>query len=178
MRVYSYVEKGCRKKCTWQSRKVLWMVLNASFFKEVWKNDTRRHGRTFASAKRKATKVSSTAAVSWTVYWSHPIISFGIVACTSFPTTFLEIVCSISNQYFWKRTSRKSQPLEWKKGQKEGFFAPNKLENRTFQGKGKKERKERKRKKEGKEKKSNGCALLVFIMATLRTAWWKRSIWQ
>ena len=26
-----------------------------------------------------------------TVYWSYPILPFGIVACTSFPTTFLEI---------------------------------------------------------------------------------------
>ena len=33
--VYSYFEKGCRKKCTQQSRKVLWVVLNSLFFKEV-----------------------------------------------------------------------------------------------------------------------------------------------
>ena len=41
--ICSYFEKGCRKKCTRQSRKVLWVVLNALFFKGVWKNDTRGH---------------------------------------------------------------------------------------------------------------------------------------
>ena len=29
--------------------------------------------------------------MSGTVYWSYPILHFGIVACTFFPTTFLEI---------------------------------------------------------------------------------------
>ena len=33
--VYSYFEKGCRKKCTRQSRKVLWVALRALFFKEI-----------------------------------------------------------------------------------------------------------------------------------------------
>ena len=32
---YSYFEKGCRKKCTRQSRKVLWVALRALFFKEI-----------------------------------------------------------------------------------------------------------------------------------------------
>ena len=54
--VYSYFEKGWRKKCTRQSRKVLWVVLNSLFFKGVWKNDTRGHGRMFASGKRKQQK--------------------------------------------------------------------------------------------------------------------------
>ena len=39
--VYSYFEKGCRKKCTRQSRKVLWVVLSSLFFKEIWRNGTR-----------------------------------------------------------------------------------------------------------------------------------------
>ena len=33
--IYSYFEKGCRKKCTRQSRKVLWVVLSSLFFKEI-----------------------------------------------------------------------------------------------------------------------------------------------
>ena len=33
--VYCYFEKGCRIKCTRQSRKVLWMVLSSLFFKEI-----------------------------------------------------------------------------------------------------------------------------------------------
>ena len=54
---YSYFEKGCRKKCTQQSLKVLWVVLSSLLFKEVWKklNDT-RGGSMFASAKRKQQK--------------------------------------------------------------------------------------------------------------------------
>ena len=36
--VYSYFEKGCRKKCSRQSRKALWVVLSSLFFKEIWKN--------------------------------------------------------------------------------------------------------------------------------------------
>ena len=36
--VYSHFEKGCRKKCTQQSRKILWVVLSSLFFKEIWKN--------------------------------------------------------------------------------------------------------------------------------------------
>ena len=32
--IYSYLEKGCRRKCTRQSRKVLWVVLSSLFFKE------------------------------------------------------------------------------------------------------------------------------------------------
>ena len=40
---------------------------------------------------RKVTKVGSTATVSGAVNWSYPILPFGIVACTFFTTTFLEI---------------------------------------------------------------------------------------
>ena len=51
--IYSCFEKGCRKKCTQQSRKVLWVVLSSLFFNDIWKNDERGHGRVFASAKGK-----------------------------------------------------------------------------------------------------------------------------
>ena len=44
-------EKGCRKKCTRQSRKVLWVVLSSPFFKQVWKNGERGHGRMFRVLK-------------------------------------------------------------------------------------------------------------------------------
>ena len=33
--VYSYFEKGCRKKCTRQSRKLLWVVLSSLFFNDI-----------------------------------------------------------------------------------------------------------------------------------------------
>ena len=80
---------GCRKKCTQQSRKVLWVVLSSLFLKGIWKNGTRGHGHMSVSA----TKVGSTAAVSATAYWSCTIwiLPFGIVARTYFPTTFLNM---------------------------------------------------------------------------------------
>ena len=53
---YSYFEKGCRKKCTRQSRKVLWVVLSSLFYKEIWKKGTRGHGHMFARAKGKQKK--------------------------------------------------------------------------------------------------------------------------
>ena len=34
-KIYSYFEKGSRKKYTRQSRKVLWVALRALFFKEI-----------------------------------------------------------------------------------------------------------------------------------------------
>ena len=49
-KVYSYFEKGCRKKCPRQSRKVLWVVFSSLFFKEISNNGKRGHGRMFASA--------------------------------------------------------------------------------------------------------------------------------
>ena len=51
--IHRYFEKGCRKKCTRQSRKVLWVVLNSLFFKQISKNGTRGHGHMFATAKGK-----------------------------------------------------------------------------------------------------------------------------
>ena len=53
LQIYSYFEKGCRKKCTRQSQKGLWVVLSSLFFKEIWKNGTWGHGNMFASAKGK-----------------------------------------------------------------------------------------------------------------------------
>ena len=70
--IYSYFEKGCWIKCTRQPRNVSWWSWVHCF-------------------STKVTKVGSTATVSGTGYWSYPILSFGIVACTFFPTTFLEI---------------------------------------------------------------------------------------
>ena len=68
------------------------MVFSSLFLKEIWKNDTRTrgHGRMFTWAKGKQQKQVKQL-VSGTVYWSYPILPFGIVACTVFPTTFLEI---------------------------------------------------------------------------------------
>ena len=49
--LYSYFEKGCRKMCTRQSRRVLWVVLSVLFFKEIRENGKGGPGHMFASAK-------------------------------------------------------------------------------------------------------------------------------
>ena len=54
--VYSYFEKGCRQKCTRRSRRALWVVLSALFFKEIGKKGTGGHGQVFTSAKGKQQK--------------------------------------------------------------------------------------------------------------------------
>ena len=54
--IYSCFEKGCRKKCMRQSRKVLWVVFSSLFLKEISKNGRRGHGHMFASAKGKQQK--------------------------------------------------------------------------------------------------------------------------
>ena len=33
------------ERCAWQARKVLWMVVSSLFFKEIWSNGKRSHGR-------------------------------------------------------------------------------------------------------------------------------------
>ena len=74
-------------------RKVLWVVLSSLFFKEIWENGTRGHGRMFASARGKQQTLIRQATVSGTVYWSYPIIPFGIVACTFFSDNLSQNSC-------------------------------------------------------------------------------------
>ena len=62
--VYSYFEKGCRKKFTRQSRKALWVVLSSLFFREIWKNWHERPWKCVCECYRKAKKVGSTATVA------------------------------------------------------------------------------------------------------------------
>ena len=54
--LYSYFEKGCRKKCTRQSREVLWVVLRSLFFIEILKEWYERPWTMFLSAKAKQQK--------------------------------------------------------------------------------------------------------------------------
>ena len=78
---YSYFEKGCRKKCTRQSRKVLWVV----------KRMVQEAMDICLRVLKKSYKSSFDSYTSGTVYRLYPILPFGIVACTVFPPTFLEI---------------------------------------------------------------------------------------
>ena len=90
--VYSFFEISCRKKCTRQSWKALRVVLSSLFFKEIWKSWHGKPWKCVCECERKATKVGSTATVvrNSLLIISH-ITFLGNVACTFFPTTFLEI---------------------------------------------------------------------------------------
>ena len=80
------------KKCTRQSRKVLWVILSSLFFKEISKNGTRGHGRMFERAKGKQQKwIRQLQCQEKCIDISYPILPFGIVASTVYPTTILEI---------------------------------------------------------------------------------------
>ena len=57
----------------------------------------RGHGRTFASGKGKQRKSVWKLQCQGTLYWSCPILPFGIVEGTFFPTTFLEIAVNSVN---------------------------------------------------------------------------------
>ena len=90
--VYSYFEKGCRKKYTRQSQKVLWVVLRALFFKEIWKSGTGGgggvDGHMFTSAKgKKQTKWDRQLQSLGTVVISHITFRDRLV---HIPPTFLE----------------------------------------------------------------------------------------
>ena len=79
------------KKCTRQSRKVLWVVLSLLFFKEIWKNGTRGHGHKFASAKEKNNKSRLDSYCRPEQCIGHiPYCHSGLSRAHFFPTTFLE----------------------------------------------------------------------------------------
>ena len=114
--VYSYFEKGCRKKCTRQSQKVLWVVLSSLFFTEIWKNGTWGHGHTFASAKGKHWQINSTATIVTNSVLIISHVTFRDCRVHIFPTTFLEIAlysqCSTGNQFPVQVTSCKLSSRE------------------------------------------------------------------
>ena len=85
--VYSYFKKGGRKKCTRQSRKVLWVILSSLFFKKISKNGTKNHGTMFAMLKE-SDKVDSTATVSGKVYDHIPYYLSGLSRAQFFRQPF------------------------------------------------------------------------------------------
>ena len=87
-----YTKSICQKKCTRQSLKVLWVVFSSLFFIEIWKNGMRGHGRKFVTAAKWKQQKWIRQQQSWgKVYRSYPILPFGTVAWTFFPTTILEM---------------------------------------------------------------------------------------
>ena len=92
--LYSHCEKG-RKKCTRQFRKLLWMILSSLFFKEIWKNGTRGHGRMFASAKGKQQKWQRQCQEQCIHH--IPYCLSGIIACTFFSNNLSQNSCISPN---------------------------------------------------------------------------------
>ena len=88
--LYSYFEKGCRKKCTQQSRNkgIVGGVFCSS---KTFERMARETMHVCLRVLKEINKEGSTATVSGTVYWAYLMLPFGIVACTAFSTTFLEI---------------------------------------------------------------------------------------
>ena len=86
---HSYFEKGCRKKCTRQSPKVLLVVLSTLFFNSKKNKIIAREPMNVRELNyRKVTKVDLTATTSGALYWSYPVLRFGIVACKFFRQPF------------------------------------------------------------------------------------------
>ena len=145
----SYQHKGTRKKCkkTNQAAIIQWQrqCLMVKPHRRPWPKSktsdvsmqspsllhhTFSLGRArFTSQPLSAQRPGSTATVLGTGYWSYPILPFGIVACTFFPTTFLEIavnksthvtvntsdiLCFVVNFFYGKtvRHARKSKTKE------------------------------------------------------------------
>ena len=92
---YSYFEKSCRKKCTPQSRKALWVVLSSLFFKEILKELVRKAVEMCLRVLKESNKSRFDRYSRQKQYWSYPIlISFGY-RVQIFPTTVLEIAVYI-----------------------------------------------------------------------------------
>ena len=77
--IYSYFNKGCRKKCMRQSRKVLWVVLSA------------RSSKKFERMAREATdKYVWQLQSLGTVCWSYPILPFRLLHAHFWRQPFLK----------------------------------------------------------------------------------------
>ena len=97
--VYSYFEKVVSEKVHATILKGIVGSFEFTFLQRNLKECHERPWTYVCECSRKATKAGSTLTVSGTVYWSYPILPFGIVACTFFPTTFLETaVYNVYNQ--------------------------------------------------------------------------------
>ena len=97
--IYSYFEKGCRKKCTRQSERYcgwFWVLCSLKKFERMAREAMDVCLRMLKESNNRRFNSYSVSRLSkksfvGTAYWSYPILPFGIVACTFFPTTFLEI---------------------------------------------------------------------------------------
>ena len=78
--------------------------------------------------------------------------------------SFVDGILYMSSRFFKNEPNQKKFEAIWeKKGQKAGFFGPDKLENHTSEGKGRRESQERRlEKKPAKENKAMCCTLSSF----------------
>ena len=99
--LYSYFEKGCRKKCMRQSQKVLWVVLSSLYFKKISNNGTSGQGRNLRVLKESNKKWI------WQLQCQEQCIDhipyyFSELSCVNFlRTTFLEIAVYSFNIKVW-----------------------------------------------------------------------------
>ena len=94
---YSYFKKGCRKKCTRQSRKALWVVLSSLFFK---RNLNELAGKAMEMCLRVLKESNKSRFDSYSRQEQSidhiPCYLSGLSRAHFFSTTFLEIaVCSV-----------------------------------------------------------------------------------
>ena len=73
-------KKHATRHCGW-----FWVLCFSKKFERI---GTKGYGTLFASAKGKQQKKVRQLQSSGTVYWSYPILPFGIVACTFFRQPF------------------------------------------------------------------------------------------
>ena len=98
---YSYFEKGCRKKCTRQSRKVLWVILRSLFFKESQDRMAREAMDSCLRVLKESNKsrFDSQKVRNSVLLISH--ITLRDCRVQFFPTTFLEIAVYKTSQNEW-----------------------------------------------------------------------------
>ena len=87
---YSYFEKGCRKKYTWQSQKVLWVFWVHCYSKKLGRVAQETMDGTYVCLWVIKQHNKSTFDSYSVLIIPYPILTFGIVACTFFPTTLLK----------------------------------------------------------------------------------------
>ena len=98
---YSYFEKGCRKKCTRQSRKVLWVILRSLFFKESQDRMAAEATDLCLRVLKESNKSRSDSCQGGNSVLIISHITFRDCRVHIFPTTFLEIAVYIARaEYF------------------------------------------------------------------------------
>ena len=100
-----YFEKGFRKKCMRQSRKVLRVDLSSMFFKEIWNNGTRGHGLLFSNAKGNKKRLDSYSdwnsllIISHITFWECRMHIF--LATTFLEITVYQMVAALTSSIVW-----------------------------------------------------------------------------